>query len=277
MNMPALVPLLKPLGYVAGGVAIVAGQVMAAAHRPDIPGLANQDPSGSFGDPKRPATTFVLLGDSSVTAPGVDPLDATWPRRMAHSLAHEHHIELVNVAVGGAKARDVLLDQVPRALAVGGDIALVSVGANDALRGTTLGRFEREMHAIVRKLLTRFESVGVAGLGDLGSVPRLPTLGRSVGRVRGRAFDRALVRVAAGYPDVVKSMAWGGPWRRFNDGDPRHLFSDDWFHASANGHALFAGGALAVAHELLARRYPADPRPMPTDDSAVWRGESAAS
>lgn len=273
--MVSLQALVASAKHVVGGLAILTGQVMTAAHRPDMPGLANQDPSGSFGDPSLPSTTFVLLGDSSVTAPGVEPLDAAWPRRMAHSLADEHHVELVSVAVGGAKSRDVLHHQVPAALACGGDIALVSVGANDALRGTPLAQYESEMHEIVSALLTRFESVGIAGLGDLGSVPRLPTLGRAVGRVRGRSFDRALVRVAASYPEVVKSTAWGGPWRQFNDGDPNHLFSDDRFHASANGHALFAGGALAVAHELLRRRY--EPATTPRPETARWDGRAAAS
>lgn len=269
-----VITMLKPARHIGSGLAIVAGQIAAAAHRPDMPGLTNQDPSGSFGDASLPTTTFVLLGDSSVTAPGVDPLDAAWPRRMAHSLSEEHHIDLISVAVGGAKARDVLEDQVPAALAAGGDIALLSVGANDALRGTPLRHFEVEVHEIVTLLLSEFESVGIAGLGDLGTVPRLPTIGRAIGRVRGASFDRALRRVAAEYPEVVKSMAWGGPWLRFRDGDPYHLFSADMFHASANGHAIFAGGALAMANELLRRRYygaAAD------EASSRWHGESAAS
>jgi len=265
--------LLRPVKHVAGAVAIVAGQVMTAAHRPDMPGLANQDPSGSFGDTSLPSTTFVLLGDSSVTAPGVDPLDAAWPRRMAESLAEEHHIELINVAMGGAKSRDVLAHQVPAAVNVGGDIAMVSVGANDALRGTPLRQFEREVHETVMRLLGTFESVGIAGLGDLGTVPRLPTMGRAVGRVRGASFDRALARVASEYAEVVKSSAWGGPWNRFKEGDPNHLFGDDHFHASANGHAVFSGGALAIANELLRRRYYGTTTDEP---SSPWRGESAA-
>ena len=66
---------------------VAAGQVLHAAHRPDLPGLQNQDPSGTFGDPSNPPLLVIALGDSSITAPGVVPLDASWIRQAAPARA----------------------------------------------------------------------------------------------------------------------------------------------------------------------------------------------
>jgi lysophospholipase L1-like esterase len=236
------------------GVAILAGQVLYAAHQRDMPGLPNQDPSGVFGSPRSPRLRIALLGDSSITAPGVTPLDAAWPRRIAEHLTDRFQVEILSFAVGGAKARDVLAVQLEPAVDSGADLAVLSVGANDALRGTPVHRFEHEISEILERLGQVTDGVGLSGVGDLGTVPRLPSLARGVGRVRGRAIDHALVRAADGFPFVVKGMAWGPLWRIFNDGDPAVVFAADRFHASAVGHACFAAALEPVVEELIRRR-----------------------
>jgi lysophospholipase L1-like esterase len=255
----AAVRLLRILKMPATVGAVLAGQVMHAAHRSDMPGLENQDPSGTFGDPDGPLVTIALLGDSSITAPGVEPLDAAWPRRMAARLGDRYRIRLVSVARGGSKARDVLAEQVEPALAAHPDLALVSVGANDALRATPVARFEAEMTEILGRLSAATTGVGVSGIGDLGTVPRLPTLARGIGRVRGRSLDRATLRAASRFPNVVKGQAWGPAWRIFEEGDPAIVFAPDRFHASAVGHETFAAAVQPVIDELL-RRLDADGR-----------------
>jgi len=245
--------LLRVLSAPIGAAAIVAGQVLHAAHRRDMPGLDDQDPSGVFGDPASPPITIALLGDSSITAPGVTPLDAAWPRRIAVALGDRYRIRLVSVARGGAKARDVLDDQVDRALAAHPDLAMVSVGANDALRGTPVARFEADVTEILGRLAAVTHGVGVAGIGDLSIVPRLPTLARGIAKVRGRSLDRALLRAVRRYPTVVKAQAWGPAWSPLAEGDPAVIFAPDYFHVSAVGHATFAEGMTPVIHELLRR------------------------
>jgi lysophospholipase L1-like esterase len=228
---------------------VLVAQVLHAAHRNDLPSLQNQDPSGAFGDPDLPRLRIVILGDSSVTAPGVNPLDACWARRVARHLTDRFRVELETVAVGGAKVRDVLNDQLEPALATRADMALVSVGANDALRATPVPRYEAELERVVERLTAHIPMVGLSGVGDLGTVDRLPTLARSIARVRGRAIDHAILRVVRRHPGVVKSRTWEGPWRAF-EYDPT-TFAPDLFHASASGHALFAAAMVSVVEALL--------------------------
>ncbi len=228
---------------------ILTSQMLRAAYRDDLPTYGNQDPSGLFGDPALPRLRIVFLGDSSVTAPGVDPLDHCWARQIAIHLGERFHVDARSVALGGSRVRDVLEGQVDRALELDPDIAYVSVGSNDALRGTPIGRFEAEYSKVVERLDQRVAAIGLSGIGDLGTIPRLPELARGVARIRARAVNNAVARVAARYPSTVKSNAWGVMAGRF-DHEP-DLFAGDLFHASAAGHLVFAEVALPVADRLV--------------------------
>lgn len=237
------------------GTGLFIGQVLTAAHRPDLPGLDNQDPSGTFGRADAPTLRWVVLGDSSVTAPGVEPLDHCWVRRVAHRLSDRYRVEVRSVAVGGSKARDVLRDQLGPALARPADLAIVSVGANDALRATPISRFEREMDEIVRSLRDQIPVVGLCGVGDLGTIRRLPALARSLSRVRARAIDHAIRRVSSRNPGVPKTLTWGALWEPFADAESG-VFAADLFHASAEGHAVFAASVHPMVESLVSRLAP---------------------
>lgn len=233
------------------GVGVLVAQVLRAAHRDDLPSLQDQDPTGEFGDAGLPRLRICVLGDSTVTAPGVVPPSAAWPQRLGRYLGDRYRVELHSVAVGGSKARDVLNDQLAPALSYQPDIAIVSVGANDALRGTSIARFEAEYRQLLEKLLAFVPLVVASGVGDLGTVHRLPTLARAIGRVRGRAVNNAIRRVAHGRRRVRKTETWGGDWRWF-EWDPEGYFAGDQFHASAQGHSLFAGSMYAAVEALMA-------------------------
>jgi lysophospholipase L1-like esterase len=244
---------LRFLGKPVFGIGLLVTQVLRAGHRKDLPSLSNQDPSGDFGDPHLPRLRLVFLGDSSVTSPGVEPLDASWPRLIAHRLTDRYHVELRSVAVGGAKARDVIADQLQSAIGLAPDVVFVSIGANDALRATPLSRFEREYRHIVAQLDRHVPGVAVSGIGDLGSIPRLPALARSIVRIRGRSFDKAIRRVVADFPDVVKTNTWSAGWEEFLT-NPDEVFAGDLFHASAYGHRIYANSAMPAVEVLVKRR-----------------------
>ncbi len=230
----------------------LATQVYRAGHRNDLPSFDNQDPTGDFGSPDSPVLRIAVIGDSSVTAPGVFPLDAAWPRQIAAHLADEYRVELRSVAVGGSKTRDVLASQLERAIALEPELVFVSVGANDALRATPLARFEREFREIVSRLDATVPRIAVSGIGDLGSIPRLPAIARSIIRIRGRSFDRAVRRVVADFPSIVKTNTWSPGWEEFLT-NPEEVFAGDLFHASAYGHGIYTRAALPAVETLLGK------------------------
>jgi lysophospholipase L1-like esterase len=180
----------------------------------------------------------------------VDHVDDAWIRRVAYSLTDRYFVYLHALAVGGSKAADVLREQLPRALELQPDLAIVSVAANDAIRGVPPGRFRREVNEIVGRLAGRGGHVVVVGVGDIGSIPRLPQFLRWYLTQRSAQLDRISAEVAASHPRATKVDVRGDLSAAFwND---RSMFSGDRFHASSYGHEHFAHHVSIAVEAALA-------------------------
>ena len=234
----------------AAAAAVVFSQVMRAAHRSDLPSFPNQDPSGSFGEGEAEPLRIVALGDSLITAPGVENLDNIWIRRVARRLSDRYRVEVISLAVGGSKARDVIEGQLAEAVRLRPDVAVVSVGANDALRGVSPERFRRQLTTIVERLSRTGAGVLVFGMGDFASIPRLPGLIRRWVSRRSRIFNQVCREVAVASPLAVKVYTRGRSSQAFFE-DP-DLFAGDQFHAGDRGHVLLADGAFEAVEAAIA-------------------------
>ena len=253
--MPPARPVVTLWSLPLAGAGFLLLQVRRAAHRDDLPSFTNQDISATLGDPASPRLRIVAVGDSSLTAPGIEELDDVWLRRLAHRYAESHRVELISLGVGGARARDVIEGQLDAAVGLAPDIAVVTVGSNDAIRATPVRRFAADLERIVSRLEPASGAVVVLGMGDLGSIPRLPPTLRPYLSYRSRRFDAACVRVAVARPHTVKVHSRGRMVTAFWE-DPS-LFAADLFHASAGGHAVFAQAAapaFEAAYRIATRR-----------------------
>lgn len=237
---------------VVGVMAAVTGRILYAAHRPDLPSFDNYDTSGALGDPGLPGLRVVAIGDSSITAPGARNVDDAFIRRVAHSLTDRYFVQLFALAVGGSKARDIIESQLDAAVESAPDLVVLSVGANDAIRGVPPQRFRNELEEITSRMIDTGASVVIVGVGDLGSIPRLPRFLRWYLTYRSGVFDAISAEVAAAYPSTVKADVRGQLSRDFWD-DPR-MFSGDLFHASSYGHAGFGHHVSVAVERVLARR-----------------------
>ena len=223
-------------GFVLG-VATVAAQAAYARFR-GVPSFDGLDPSGVFGEQEMPTLRIVILGDSTVTAPGLDDPDDSWARISARHFEGRYRVELTCLAVGGARSRDVLEDQLPAALASEWDIAVVSVGSNDVLNLVPIWLFERRLDEIVARLNVVARAVVLFGVGDLGSIPRVPFPLDRFAWWSGHIADWVHRRVAARY-GVAKVDQWNQTTEPFNSGI--HMFAPDLFHPSPAGHRAWAG------------------------------------
>lgn len=231
----------------AVAVALVGAEVAYALLRP-APRLPEFDPSGEFGDPRNPPLRIAVLGDSSVTAPGVNHPDETWIRITARRLAASHHVILASQAVGGSKAADVRNGQLASALAFGPDVAIISVGANDAIRGVPLSRFEYHLDHSVATLRAAGVAVVLSGVGDLGTIPRLKEPLRALMTARSEAYHRIHHRVALRHGAVVSDHRYDDRTLWLRD---RSLWSEDLFHVSARGHARWSEAAWRAIQPVL--------------------------
>lgn len=124
-------------------------------------------PTASHGD----GPVVVALGDSvtggvgDAAGPGELP-GPGWAGRLAELAGAARFVNLAN---DGARARHVVAEQLPRALALLPDVATVVVGGNDVLRS------DFSAHAVARDL-----STAVTALRDVGAtvvLARLPAIG----------------------------------------------------------------------------------------------------
>lgn len=219
---------------------------MYAVLRPS-PEQEQFDPSAVFGHPESPLLKVAALGDSTITAPGVGGPEEIWITRICLELARSHRVELRSFAAGGSMAHHLIAEQLRPALDFGPDLVVVSVGANDALKGVTPGRFEQNLDILVSELTDAGATVVQSGVGDLGTIPRVyPPLRHLLSR-RSLRFNAAHERVAE------RNGSWVVPQR---DGpvdiwDERHMWSDDLFHVSARGHEVWGDlGWKTVARAL---------------------------
>ena len=92
----------------AGGLL---AQVRHTANAP-LPHFPDLDPSGTYGRGPATRVRLTVLGDSSMTGPGLDRGEDIWMARLADRLPWT--VELRSHAKGGSRARDVLRTTAPR-------------------------------------------------------------------------------------------------------------------------------------------------------------------
>ncbi len=211
-------------------------QVRHIANAP-LPHFGDLDPSGRYGgdDGGRPLRVTVL-GDSSMTGPGLSSPTDIWIARAAASLGRP--VELRSHARGGSRARDVLEHQVPAVLDEPTDLVVVSVGANDAIHATPLRSYARTLDRLLDRLAEAAPVVSL-GIGDLSVIPRLPRTFRPVVARRSVAIDRTHTLVTADRERVVRVPVSKLSDHVFRD-SRGELFAADLFHPNRRGHALWA-------------------------------------
>jgi lysophospholipase L1-like esterase len=183
------------------------------------------------GEPVR----VVVLGDSTLTGPGlVDPADI-WVRRALSTLDLGRPVDLASFAVGGSRVADVRR-RLDSAFETSADAAILAVGANDALHGTAARQFAADFDRLLTELLDRVPVAAVTNIGDLGNIVRIPAPLRSVARRRGRAFCRAIEEIVERHDGAV--LLDVSPSNMFFC--DRTLFGPDLFHPNSVGHSRWA-------------------------------------
>jgi lysophospholipase L1-like esterase len=218
------------------GVFLLLVEALYAVFRPS-PDLEEFDPSGDFGDPSLPSLRVAVLGDSTVTAPGVSDPDEIWVRLVCRRLSDTFHVELKSFASGGSMAHDLVRDQMQPALDFDPDLIFVSVGGNDLIKGVSKRGFEDDLNILIAGLSESGAIIVQSGLGDLGTIPRLVPPLRNLISTRSEMFDQIHRAVGARYGTHIVEQRSDSREAWFED---RTLWADDLFHVSARGHERWA-------------------------------------
>ena len=228
----------------AGSAAGLLAQALYVVRRP-LPTMSGHHGSTIIEGARSESLRVVAVGDSSLTGPGLADVNDVWiVNALARVMAQEGGRRTVffdNRAVGGSTAVETLFQQMGRLPAC--DLAVMSVGANDVIRGTRLGRYRGAVSSILALLKARTDRIIVLGVPPLGVIPRVPS---GLAQILDRRSDRfnRVVRTAA----LDYGARFVDPWAtrdEFAEAATR-WFLGDWFHLNAAGHARIAREALPV-------------------------------
>ena len=180
--------------------------------------------------------TFVMsLGDSishGIGDSGPECVGPAWGGRLAHRIdAREHR----NLSFPGAQSGHLLHLQVPAAVWLKPDLALISIGGNDVLRSSFDPlRIAHDLKSSIARLDEVGTQVVVLGLPDPRRTVPAPRLIRTALSRRTAAVNAALEHAVAGSSALLLRM-WDNP-----NTYHRSLWHIDRMHPSPKGHEYLA-------------------------------------
>ena len=212
---------------------------------------------------------YVAIGDSSTE--GLDDPDSRggyrgWANRLAETIAaRQGSLLYANLGIRGRTTRQIMSEQLPKALALRPDLVTLFTGTNDVIRPRfDAGAIAHDVATMQRALIAAGATVVGFTLPDLSQV--LP-LARPIAH-RVRALNDALRAASSASGAILADFA-----QHTVGSDPR-LWSEDRLHANAAGHQRIAA-ALAWALGLPGSD-DSWTRPLPPAAPRGWRATVTA-
>ncbi len=210
---------------------------------PRLPDAARPwDGSSPGPDPVR----ILVLGDSTAAGVGVDTQREALPGWFAHEIFRRWGRGSTWTAVGenGATAKDVLSRFVGEATSAPFDLALLTVGANDALGLRSRAAFARDVRMIVEQLRAASPAawIMVSLMPRFDRFDLLPEPLRATLARHAASLDTGARLAVAGMHRVVAMP----PPPPYVDG----FFASDSFHPSSEGYRLWAEYDFDSAPEI---------------------------
>jgi acyl-CoA thioesterase I len=240
----AVLAILFPAGLLGLEVLIARRRAYLTDAKPGLKG----ERFGLVG----PSLDLVVIGDSTAIGVGAGSRDGSYPVMLAERLGEQFSVRLHVLGGSGTRLGDAAAHLASAASALRPDIVLVGLGANDAVRLTSLQRVGRYMRDILHTLEESSAAVVVL-LGPTMNPPALAPPLRRIPSFRYRAVSKVMRREAMAHGAIVVDLkeVIGDAFTR----DPGTYFSEDGFHPSEAGYSLWADAMkdalLRVAYQCV--------------------------
>jgi lysophospholipase L1-like esterase len=250
------------LGAFAGVVAVQFLRLRRMEFLPGHPGFyVNHVVTPSVRVAGGRSARLVVMGDSTTAGVGVDRAEDSLPyliaRRLAEAELREVHV--VSYGWAGARAADVVRQQLPRAIQplratetesflAGADLVAVVIGSNDATHSTPPGRFRSSLRTVLDGINktapgARIVLGGIPAFrGALRGIEPLIFLADQYARLLRPISRSEAERAGAVYADLARDVP---PLIRGRT----DVLSEDQFHPSVVGYSAWAD---VIAEALLA-------------------------
>lgn len=209
------------------------GRLTVLDPSPEVMTIAEDSEGGGAG------LVYAALGDSLTAGTGADTATQTFAYQLGTRLSGENNfpVTVLNMAVPGAVAADVLRQQLPHLQDQYTDIVTVMIGINDVHNRTPLPDFKDAMEKIITNLQARDGQVYIINIPYLGDKKLMRPPYRAYIDWRTRQYNKIISEVADAQGvfmidlyAATKPAAWAG-------GD---YYSVDQFHPSATGYLLWS-------------------------------------
>lgn len=183
--------------------------------------------------------SMLVLGDSTAYGVGAETPEETTAGHLSQALGL---VYVENQAVSGARTRDVF-EQFSKARLPRYDIALIQVGANDVIYGTSVSRASQELDQLLKLVTAHASTTILLTSGDIGNAPLWPWPLNHVYTWRTKALRKEFMRVcevhSVQYVDIFSKPD------PFTSDVPRY-YAPDGLHLSGEGYKVWAGYILEV-------------------------------
>lgn len=183
--------------------------------------------------------TYLVLGDSTAAGWGAQNSEQTYASQVAQAVSQKGFcVHVVNVAVGGARLRDVVQHQIAALKTVRPQIVTVTVGANDATHETDDIEYSNELQQLFTALKSsNAKTILVANTPDMRQTPALSwPLAMKFGR-RAQKQNAIFDRLISG--TRIQKIDLFGEGKLIYARDHK-LYAADLFHPSGKGYEVWA-------------------------------------
>lgn len=180
---------------------------------------------------------YLMMGDSTAAGQGGD-YNTGLAMSTAGHLAKDSRVSLLNTAVSGARANDIVADQLDPGLKHNPDVALIIVGSNDVTHLTSSKSVRQSIEQVIAKLIDQNcnMKIVITGSADMGAVPRLPQPLRYLAGVRAKqlnvVFEDIVSKNQITFAPIAEKT---GPIFRAD----ASLFAQDNFHPNTKGYDVW--------------------------------------
>lgn len=205
----------------------------------------------TFGKGKQ--VKYLVMGDSTVAGQGGD-YQVGLASATARHIAVNSSVALLNTAVSGARASDIVSDQIKVGIEHNPDIVLIVVGSNDVTHLTSVNKVRASMNQAIDQLIKKNcnAKIVITGSADMGAVPRIPQPLRYLAGVRANQLNKVFIDVADKKQITFAPIAVEtGPIFRSD----KSLFAQDNFHPNTKGYDVW----VPVLNEALSEAIATQP------------------